>query len=593
VNSGLSTLVGVALVLGALRIAQDVLMPLAVAVLVSFLLAPLVKRIERRVPSRALAVLGVVVLVSALLGGVGFVVGKQLTVLAAELPQYRSNLLAKARLLRGALGQVGEAAEDLERLERELTAQADARSGPPERPAPKVEVVPSRPGLVKTLRDLVAPVLGPAGTIGLVIVFTVFILLQREDLRDRMIRLSGGRDLSLTTQALDDAGSRVSRYLLTTTLLNAAHGTAIGLGLFWIGLPTAFLWGLLSMLLRFIPYLGPWIAAAVPIALSLAVFDGWTATLLTVGLFVSVELVSNNLLEPFLYGHRTGLSPFGVIVSAVFWAWLWDGVGLLLSVPLTVCLVVLGRHVRRLGFLPVLLADTPALAVETRLYQRLLAGDEDEAAELFQQAVKEGSLAQALDALALPVLASLARDAARGAIDAHQEARIRECLAEIVEEGSTEAEEPAELPLAYASQLTVLCVPARDANDELAARWLTGRLTARGFGGAAALSPGLVSEVAERASEQKADAVIISVASPGGSASVRALGKRLLARLPALEILVGVWMDPAGVERARSRGAEGVHFVATLSEAVEQLSRSAERLHLRKAAAPRPVTATA
>src|SRR5262245_38659888 len=393
--TSLGTLAAVAFVVAALRLAQDVLMPLAVAMLVSFLLAPLAKRLEHWLRRRALAVLVVVVLVTALLGGVGFVVGQQVATLAAALPEYRTNLIAKARALRVTLGEVGEAAEDLEKLERDLSQQA-ATDDPAERPAPKVEVVPARPGLVATIRALVAPILAPVGTLGLVAVFTIFILLQREDLRDRLIRLSGGGDLSLTTQALDDAGRRVSRYLLTTTLLNAIHGTVIGFGLAWIGLPNAFLFGLFSMLLRFIPYLGPWIAASLPLALSIAVFDGWTGALATAGLLAGVELLSNNVLEPWLYGHRTGLSPFGVIVSAVFWAWLWGPIGLLLAVPLTVCLVVLGRYVSRLEFLPILLADAPALSPEVRLYQRLLSGDEDQASALLEDAAKEMPLCEAL-----------------------------------------------------------------------------------------------------------------------------------------------------------------------------------------------------
>jgi len=579
---GLSTLAAVAVVVAALRLAQDVLMPLAVAVLVSFLLAPIATRIERIVPRRALAVLLVVVLVSVLLGGVGFVVARQVSTLAAELPRYRDNLVEKAAVLRGALGQMGEAAEEIEELERELTEEPAAGAAPGERPAPKVEVVPARPGPIATLRSVLAPVLEPAATLGLVAVFTIFILLQREDLRDRLIRLSGGRNLSLTTQAFDDASTRVSRYLLTTLMLNTLHGTAIGLGLLWIGLPTAFLWGLLSLLLRFIPYIGPWMAASLPIALSAAVFDGWSSMLLTVGLFVTIELVSNNVLEPLLYGHQTGLSPFGVIVAAVFWAWLWGGVGLLLAIPLTVCLVVFGRYVPRFGFLPVLLADTPALSPQTRLYQRLLACDEDEAADLFEDAVKESSFAEALDGLALPVLCVLARERARDAIDEAQEARMREMLGLIVEEARSEAEPGDAAPLAYASQLTVFCMPARDANDELAAHWLAGLLLERGFRSVATSSRGLVSERVERAAREDADAVLISVASPGGAAAVRHLRKRLLARVTSVEVLVGLWSEGAP---ERPRAAGDVRVSATFAEAIEQLSGAAERLSLRKAAA--------
>jgi hypothetical protein len=414
-------------------------------------------------------------------------------------------------------------------------------------------------------------------------VLAIFILIQREDLRDRLIRLSGGRDLSLTTQAMDDAAQRLSRYLLTTTLLNAVHGTAIGTGLYFIGLPTPLLWGLLSMLLRFVPYLGPWIAASLPIALSIAVFDGWTAALLTVGLFVAVELVSNNVLEPWLYGQSTGLSPFGVVVSAVFRAWLWGPDGLFLSIPLTVCLVVLGRYVPAFVFFAIALGDEPVLAPEARLYQRLLAGDTDEASELYEEISKETE-GEPLDVLALPALAQLARDRERGAVEPGRAAHMREALAEIVEEAE-EGREPAAEPSPHARALRVICTPARDENDALAAAWLARRLAERGFGTAVPSTAELTAELVERVAADGADAVCISALSPGTALHVRYQAKRLRAGHGELEIVVGLWCEPQAAERAKARAssAEGVRYVATLAEAVEALEASAERLQLLKA----------
>jgi predicted PurR-regulated permease PerM len=359
-RSGLALLVSGVVVVAALRLAQDVLMPLALAVLVSFLLAPAVSRIERIGVGRVPAVLLVALLVATLLGGVGWVVGRQVTTLVAELPSYRTNLRQKVASLRVPIGELHRTAEEIEELQEDIAEPPGARQ---EAPVPKVEMVPPRPDLLETLQGWLGPLLNPLATAGLVAVFALFMLLQREDLRGRLIRVLADGDEQTATRVIDDAAEGVSRYLVTTTLLNAVHGVTVGVGLALLGFPNALLWGLLSMLLRFVPYLGPWMAASLPITLSVAIFDGWTTTLLTVGLFVTIELLSNNVLEPWLYGNSTGLSPFGVILSAVFWAWLWGGVGLLLAIPFTVCLVAVGRHVPSLDFLSQLLGDETGAAV--------------------------------------------------------------------------------------------------------------------------------------------------------------------------------------------------------------------------------------
>jgi len=581
---GLAVAASVAVVVAALRLGQDLFIPLALAVLVSFMLAPLVARIERWLP-RLVAVLTAVILVMSLFGAMGWLVGRQLPEITAQLPEYRVHLLGKIRSLRGPAAEMGRMADELGDLGDEIAQPAPGAGGSTERPAQQVEVVAPKASPVEILRTYLAPLLGPAGTAGLVGVLAVFMLIQREDLRDRLIRLSGGGDLSLTTQAMNETAERVSRYLLTTTLLNAAHGVAIGTGLWLIGLPTAFLFGLLSMLLRFIPYVGPWIAAALPIALSVAVFEGWTPALLTVGLFVTAELVSNNVLEPWLYGQSTGLSPFGVILAAVFWSWLWGVVGLLLAIPLTVCLVVLGRYVPRFAAFRIALGDEAVLPPEVRLYQRLLAGDTEEASELFEEAAAEGG---ALDSLALPALAHLARDRARGAVEVAVAERMRECLAEIVEEArETRREAPGAGPAASGAGagLRVVCTPARDAEDALAAAWLAELLAEQGF---EVRTPGvaeLASELVERAAEGGADTVCISALSPGSGPHLRYLSKRLRAQCPDLEIVVGLWGQPEAAERARARSApgDGVRWATTLAEAAATLEAGAERLRLRKA----------
>ena len=255
-----------------------------------------------------------------------------------------------------------------------------------------VQVQSPAPTPLETLRDVGGPLIAPFATAGLVVVLVIFMLLQREDLRDRVLRLVGGREVARATEAMDDAAKRISRYLLMQLIINVLYGIPVGIGLYFIGVPNPILWGCLATVLRFIPYLGPVIGALFPIALSFAVAPGWTLPLLTVALFVVLELFSNNVLEPWLYGASTGLSPVAVLVAAVFWTMLWGPLGLLMSTPLTVCLVVLGRHVPQLGFFDVLLGDEPALSPEVKFYQRLLARDPEEATELAEEYLEDGSL---------------------------------------------------------------------------------------------------------------------------------------------------------------------------------------------------------
>ena len=320
-------------------------------------------------------------------------------------------------------GGSGKVAETVEDLRRELTDgeeggpenESQAAPGGEQRVAPGVpngdeggeaageEPMPVRvvemntdPLPMRILRDWLGPLLGPLGTAAIVIVFVLFMLIQREHLRDRIIRLAGTRRVYVTTQAIDEAAGRVSRYLMMQLVINATYGLAVATGLFFIGVPNAILWGLLATVFRFVPYVGPWVAAIMPIALALAVFEGWTRPLLVIGMFVVIELLSNNIMEPWLYGSSAGMSTVGIIVAATFWTWLWGPVGLMLSMPLTVCLVVLGRYVPALSFISVLFSDQPALQYGVRFYQRLLAFDDHEAGDLVATFLKDGSLDEAL-----------------------------------------------------------------------------------------------------------------------------------------------------------------------------------------------------
>jgi predicted PurR-regulated permease PerM len=372
---------------------REIIIPIALAILLSFVLAPLVGLLQRlRVP-RGLAVVSVVVIAFALIFAMGSLLAAQLTQLAQDLPKYQSTISEKIQSFRDTTagrGTLERASGMLKDLSKELDKPKDAASvlgagtsvkaGAPLTPVP-VEVRQPDPGALESLQSLIAPLLHPLATTGIIIIFVIFILLQREDLRNRLIRLAGSHDLQRTTAALDDAASRLSRLFLIQLLLNGSFGIVIGLGLWLIGVPSAILWGILAAVLRFVPYIGAAIAAAFPLALSVAVDPTWSMLLWTLALFLVVEPVVGHVVEPMLYGHSTGLSPVAVVASATFWTALWGPIGLVLATPLTVCLVVLGRHVDRLEFLDVMFGDRPALSPPEIFYQRMLAGDPTEASE--------------------------------------------------------------------------------------------------------------------------------------------------------------------------------------------------------------------
>ena len=427
--------------IAALYLGSDVLISLALAILLSFALGPPVTWLYRRGLPRVPAVLAVMLLVTLLLGGFAALVASQLTQLAQQLPTYEENLRIKARELAEAApsgGVVNRASDLLRDLNREIdkiAAGDDSAANPGAAAAGSPQA--SRSGRSRSrstsrqqtplsaLAEFVGPLVQPIATAGIVLVFIVFVLLQREDLRDRMIRLFGMNDVHRATAAISDAAKRIGRYLLMQLVVNLLYGIPVGLGLYLIGVPNALLWGLLATVLRFVPYLGPILAAASPIALSLAVDPSWTTPLLTIALFVVLELFTNNVLEPWLYGASTGLSPLALIVAAVFWTTLWGPVGLLLATPLTVCLVVLGRHVPQLHIFEVLLGDTPVLEPDVKFYQRLLAGDPHDAEEVADDLLEERPLSEVLGRIVLPALVLADQDRQRGALA--PAARARDC----------------------------------------------------------------------------------------------------------------------------------------------------------------------
>jgi predicted PurR-regulated permease PerM len=561
-NRGLQTLATAALVIGLLHFAQSVLAPLAIAVLLAVVLAPLVRRLELRagrlVGGRVGAVLVVSAAVALAFAGMGWLIATQGRSLAAEIPQYSRVVVDRFRELRGPL-------DSLQRAAREVQAVAGVSD-----PAPaRVQVVEGNSGLLSMLTGWAGSVASLLGTAGLVIVLLIFVLIEREDLRNRLIRIAGPANMRRATSTLSDATQRITTYLRALALLNFGHGLIVGLGLWAIGLPGAPLFGLLSALLRFVPYVGPWIAACAPIALSIAVFDTWTLPLVIVSFFVVLELASNNLLEPWFFGSSVGLSPFGVILSAIFWAWLWGPIGLVLATPLTACLVVLGRHVPRLGSLAILLSDAEPLKPAQRLYQRLLARDVDEATDLVAEHVhKDGDVA-AWDEVVLPALCMLEQD--------HQDRLLQpdeiDCARDTIEILLAELPEPKTLD---DSDGTVLCLPARSWADEVACRALARLLGAAGTP-AAASGRRLTAELAELVAQTPAPAICIWSLDAQGTGSVRHLLMRVRNRRPEIGVVVGVCGESEWSAHVRERlGAENrTEVVESFSAAIDLLPRRA------------------
>ncbi|MCI0418877.1 MAG: AI-2E family transporter, partial [Acidobacteria bacterium] len=462
------TLATIVLVVALLYWAKEVFIPFALAVLLSFLLGPLVTRLRRWGFGRITAVSTVTLLAFAFLFSLGWVVTHELRHFARELPNYRRNIQAKVQSVHGPLtGQLDKTSRAIQELQAQFVVP-DRRNhlGRAER----VEIVQPAPTLPQLLHRALGPLFRPLGTALMVTVLVVCMLLNREDLRNRLIRLFGRHRLPAATQALDDAARGVSRFLLMQSIINGGYGLSFGLGLYLIGLPNSVLWGVGAAVLRFIPYIGSWIAALMPIFFSLAVFSGWTQTLLVLGLFILLEIVSNYLIEPWLYGTRTGLSPLAVLLAAIFWAWLWGPAGLLLSTPLTVCVVVISKHVPQLAFFSILLGDEAVLGPKSRLYQRLLALDKEEADELVSQQLEEKPLIEVCDTIFVPILRLASTDRRRGALEGKRAAflfsSLREQISALADRSNTASVVAGEV---RSGSVFVLCVPAQDEADELAA----------------------------------------------------------------------------------------------------------------------------
>ncbi len=594
----------ITLIVVTLYLAADILMPIALAVLLGFVLTPIVSRLERWRLGRVPSVLAVVVLLFLAIIGFGAVVGSQLGDLADNLPTYQRNIHTKIESLRsatastgdrGAIKQATDAFRDLKQELENATGSATPEqqgttaaptspqagpTAPPRREPVPVRIDQSDTGVFDLVRRFLGPAMTPIATAGMVLVFTIFMLLQREDLRDRLIRLVGSGDLSRTTEAMNDAGERVSRYLLMQVVVNVTYGIPIGVGLWLLGVPNPLLWGLLATVLRFIPFLGPVIASAFPILLSFAVDTGWTLPLLCIALFVAVELFSNNVVEPWLYGTATGLSSLAIIVAAVVWTTLWGPVGLLLATPLTVCLVVLGRHVPQLHFLEVMLGDRPVLPDEAKVYQRLLARDPTEATELAEERLGTCSPVELADGLLLPALSLAEQDRQRGTLNPEGRQAVAEGMASLLDELSDTV-----VPAANAPH--VLCVGARNNLDEAAAGLLAYLLTGRGIRTDVVPCEKVSSRTITSLGTAGVDAVVLSSLNPSSLGHSRRLVRRLRLHFgPRVPILLCLWSaHPEADVPERASAETDANLVATgMAGALAQL----EELNIGVVAAPAP-----
>ena len=444
-------LVNGAVVLGLLYFGREVLVPITLAVLLSLLIAPLVRKLRRLVRAQVPAVLGAVIVLTLMAGGLASVIVSQVVAMAASLPQYESTIRDKIHTIQDVtVGRVmqGETGRMMSRLGAEANAaSAPARATLEGAPltasgAVPVELRPRPQTPVEVISKLFSSIWGPLGHVSIVLIVMVFVLLEHEALRDRFIRLLGGTDIRRTTQAFNDAGERLSRFFVSQLAVNVGVGLAVWLGLMLVGLPHGMLWGVLTMLLRFVPYVGVVIAAGSAALMAAAVDPGWGLMFETLGLFAVIEVTAAQVVEPQLYGHSTGLSPLSVVVAAIFWSWIWGPIGLLVSTPLTLCLVVAGRHIKGLAFLDVLLGDTPALSMSERFYQRAMVGDHEEIVAAAHAYLKRKSFARYCDKILIPALQLAAADLGKHSITPEQQATVKGTVARVIESLGTDACRP-------------------------------------------------------------------------------------------------------------------------------------------------------
>jgi predicted PurR-regulated permease PerM/methylmalonyl-CoA mutase cobalamin-binding subunit len=599
-SSGLLTLIAMAVVIVGLYFGRQVLIPLALAVVFAFLLTPAVGWLEKCRIGRVPAVLVVLLFAFVLLSFVGWMVTGQLMNIVEQFPSYQSNIHEKIQSLRVPSGsRLKNATHTVAELSKELSAASesavDTKAGKASgaRPIP-VQVAQAPSNAPQYMRAVIGPLTGVFETSAMVVIFTLFMLVKREDLRNRVIRLAGQGQLTIVTQALDDASRRLSRYLLLQFLVNAAYGVIFGSIAYWIGIPHALLWGVLGGLLRFVPYVGSPIAAVFSMGMALAVFPGWHQAGMIFGLFVVLELILANLVEPWLYGAHTGISSLAILVAAVFWTILWGPVGLILSTPLTVCLILMGRYVPQLSFLEVLLGDEAVLPVESHFYQRLLALDQEEANDIAETYLKEKPIGSFYDSVLIPALALAEQDRHAHLLETETASFISQSTRDLIEDlGERSFDTPAmfnrdgvngnDPDYTALSGLRVVCIPAGDDADELVAIMIAQLLKRLGCDVrhlALASRATILDEVATEAPQ----VVLVSALPPFAAGQARSLCKRLRQRHPEWTIVLGLWRFEGGVVKAQERvGSCGADMVATtLQQAISFLDETNQSIRSRK-----------
>jgi len=563
--------------IGALYWLQEVLIPLALAIFLAFMLTPLVRWLERSGLGRLPATLAVVAFVALLLGGLGWLVSQQIASLVDSLPNHTANIVSKIKTVR-ELGGTGKQFEQMvTEISREVHGQPPAADpadpalvGPPA-PAPAqatpVVVEPATPGWSAWVTRVLGPALAWIASLALALILLIFMLLSWEDLRNRFLRLVGQGQLSSATRAVEDAGNRISRFLLMQAIVNGSYGLALAAGLLLLGVDYALLWGFLAAVLRYVPYVGPWVAALFPVTLSIAVSAGWWQPGAVIAYIVVLELLSNNLMEPMLYGKSIGVSEVALLVAAAFWTWLWGPVGLVLSAPLTVVLVVLGKHVPYLSFLEILLGDAPALEPHVTYYQRLMARDQDEAAAVALDYHKSDPPENVYDALLVPALTYTKRDRERDELSESDERFVLQTTREVLEELG-EPRPAAAAGAGPSARIRLLACPARDEEDRLALEMLAHLLDPARWDVEVTAVETLTSELVERVAEEEPPLLCIGALPPGGLAHTRYLCKKLRGRFPDVKIVVGRWGLKGNLDENRTQLEEAGanHIVTTLRE---------------------------
>ncbi len=572
------TVVGT-VVVAALYWAQAVFIPLALAIFLAFLLNPFVRNLQRSGLGRLPSTIVIVALAGCMILGVGWVITRQVTSLLTELPNYQANIQARIR----SLQELGSGSQRLERMFEELNNEFSSnpratknhadREAPGMAQAPDAVVMqPERRNWLERMAGIAGPAVEIGGRIALSLVLVVFMLVKREDLRNRFIRLVGPTRISSTTKAVDDAAHRISRYLVMQAVVNVSFGAVLCLGLFLIGVEYSILWGVLAALMRYVPYVGIWAVAPFPIILSFAMFSGWWPPVLVIGLFLALEIITPNVMEPWLFGQSMGVSEVALLLAAAFAAFLWGSVGLVLAAPLTVCLAVLGRFVPQLEFLEVLLGDEPALADNVSFYQRLLARDQDEAEGLVHAYIQNTSLERVYDDVLVPALTLAKRAHDRNELTDSDLEFIYQAMREIVEDLNgrlpaiaTEESDDSHHETTSSDpvdRISIVACPARDEADRLVLEMLGQLLDSFRWTVVVTAVDSLAAEVVEHIAQEDVNVVCIGSLPAGGLAHTCYLCKRLRARLPNIKIIVGRWGLKNYVNhnhsRLRAAGADGV-----------------------------------